>query len=248
MYSSKKKTEKIIKKIKNSKTNSIEKNNLERQVDIMFEILKIIFISFLVILALSKIAKELNSKDSNKINIINVIEIWAIIVLTFFIYKIQEVPKMNIQEVLENYNTYKFKISMVEEEIQDLNDEIVDIKSANLDGMPKAKVYVQSSIENQIIEKQEKIEQRERFIKRLKQKLKIVEDLVKTLKKYNQDVIDMRYYQKISIEEIAVKKSKTYGAITTTLKNSITKMQREYNKNKKLQKNYIKFIYFFCIF
>lgn len=141
---------------------------------------------------------------------------------------------MNIQEVLENYNTYKFKISMVEAEIQDLNDEIVDIKSANLDGMLKAKGYVQSSIENQIIEKQEKIEQRERFIKRLKQKLKIVEDLVKTLKKYNQDVIDMRYYQKISIEEIAVKKSKTYGAITTTLKNSITKMQREYNKNKKL--------------
>ena len=91
---------------------------------------------------------------------------------------------MNIQEVLENYNTYKFKISMVEAEIQDLNDEIVDIKSANLDGMPKAKGYVQSSIENQIIEKQEKIEQRERFIKRLKQKLKIVEDLVKTLKKY----------------------------------------------------------------
>lgn len=141
---------------------------------------------------------------------------------------------MNIQEVLENYNTYKFKISMVEAEIQDLNDEIVDIKSANLYGMPKAKGYVQSSIENQIIEKQEKIEQRERFIKKLKQKLKIVEDLVKTLKKYNQDVIDMRYYQKISIEEIAVKKSKTYGAITTTLKNSITKMQREYNKNKKL--------------
>lgn len=141
---------------------------------------------------------------------------------------------MNIQEVLENYNTYKFKISMVEAEIQDLNDKIVDIKSANLDGMPKAKGYVQSSIENQIIEKQEKIEQRERFIKKLKQKLKIVEDLVKTLKKYNQDVIDMRYYQKISIEEIAVKKSKTYGAITTTLKNSITKMQREYNKNKKL--------------
>ena len=94
---------------------------------------------------------------------------------------------MNIQEVLENYNTYKFKISMVEAEIQDLNDEIVDIKSANLDGMPKAKGYVQSSIENQIIEKQEKIEQRERFIKRLKQKLKIVEDLVKTLKKYNQE-------------------------------------------------------------
>lgn len=140
---------------------------------------------------------------------------------------------MNIQEVLENYNTYKFKISMVEAEIQDLNDEIVDIKSANLDGMPKAKGYVQSSIENQIIEKQEKIEQRERFIKKLKQKLKIVEDLVKTLKKYNQDIIEMRYYQMISIEEIAVKKERTRGAISKMIDKSIGKMQREYNKSKK---------------
>lgn len=39
-----------------------------------------------------------------------------------------------------------------------------------------------------------------------KNKIKIVEDLVKTLKKYNQDIIDMRFYQKISIEEIATKK------------------------------------------
>lgn len=141
---------------------------------------------------------------------------------------------MNIQEVLENYNTYKFKISMVEAEIQDLNDEIVDIKSANLDGMPKAKGYVQSSIENQIIEKQEKIEQRERFIKRLKQKLKIVEDLVKTLKKYNQDIIDMRFYQKISIEEIATKKDRGYVAIHKTIEKSIKEMQHEYNKSKKV--------------
>ena len=64
--------------------------------------------------------------------------------------------------------------------------------------------------------------------------MKIVEDLVKTLKKYNQDVIKARFYDMESIEEIAVKKNKTYGAITTTIKNSIAKMQREYNKNKKL--------------
>ncbi len=141
---------------------------------------------------------------------------------------------MNIQEVLENYNTYKFRISAAEAEIQELNDDIIDIKSANMDGMPKAKGYAQSSIEVQVIEKQDKIEQRERFVKKLKIKLKIVEDLVKTLKKYNQDVIKARFYDMESIEEIAGKKNKTYGAITTTIKNSIAKMQREYNKNKKL--------------
>ena len=36
-------------------------------------------------------------------------------------------------------------------------------------------------------------------------KLKIVENLVKTLKKYNQDIIEMKYYQMMSIEEIATK-------------------------------------------
>lgn len=141
---------------------------------------------------------------------------------------------INVQEVLENYNTYKFRISATEAEIEELNDEIIDIKSANMDGLPKPKDYVQSGIETQVIEKQTKIEQREKFIKKLKIKLRIVEDLVKMLKKYNQDVIKARFYDKESIEEIAVKKNKTYGAITTTIKNSIAKMQREYNKNKKL--------------
>lgn len=141
---------------------------------------------------------------------------------------------MNIQEILENYNTYKFRISIAEAEIQELEDEIIDIKSAKLDGMPKAKGYVQSNIEAEIIEKHNKIEEKERTIKKIKLKLKIVEDLVKTLKKYNQDVIEMRYYQKMSIEEISAKKDKEYGAIQKTIERSIAKMQREYNKYYKM--------------
>ena len=141
---------------------------------------------------------------------------------------------LNVQDVLENYNTYKFRISVAETEIQELNDEIADIKSANIDGMPKVKGYVQSNLETQVIENENKIEQRNKFIKRLKNKLKIVENLVKILKKYNQDVIKSRFFDMETIEEIAAKKEKTYGAITTTIKSSIAKMQQEYNKNKKL--------------
>ncbi len=141
---------------------------------------------------------------------------------------------INFQEVLENYNTYKFKISAMEAEIEELNDEIIDIRGTNLDGLPKPTGYIQSNLEIQVIEKQDKIQKREKFVKKLKIKLKIIEDLVKTLKKYNQDVIKLRFYDMESIEEIAVKKNKTYGAITITIKNSIAKMQREYNKNKKL--------------
>ena len=74
---------------------------------------------------------------------------------------------MNVQEVLENYNTYKARISITEAEIQDLENEIVDIKSANLDGMPKAKGYVESSIENQVIDREDKISDKKRYIKNL---------------------------------------------------------------------------------
>lgn len=139
---------------------------------------------------------------------------------------------MKIQEVLENYNSLKVSITIVEGEIQELENEVLDCKSSNLDGMPKAKGFTSSNIENYIAEKQDKIDKKRRYIKQIETKLKIVEALVKTLKKYNQDVIEMRYFQRVSIEEIATKKGREYGAIQKTIDRSIKIMQREYNKNK----------------
>lgn len=139
---------------------------------------------------------------------------------------------MKVQEVLENYNSLKASITIVEGEIQDLEDEVLDCKSSNLDGMPKAKGFTSSSIENYIAEKQEKIDKKKRYIEKTKTKLKIVEDLVKTLKKYNQDIIEMKYYQMMSIEEIATKKDRLYNSVQKTIDRSIKIMQREYNKNK----------------
>ena len=139
---------------------------------------------------------------------------------------------MKVQEVLENYNSLKASITIVEGEIQELENEILDCKSSNLDGIPKAKGFTSSNIENFIAEKQEKIEKKRWYIKRTEMKLKIVDNLVKTLKKYNQDIIEMKYYQMMSIEEIATKKDRGYGAIQKTIDRSIKIMQREYNKNK----------------
>ena len=138
---------------------------------------------------------------------------------------------MKVQEVLENYNSLKASITIVEGEIQELETEILDCKSANLDGMPKPKGFVSSNIETYVVEKQKKIKQKQEYIDRIKTKLKIVEGLVKILKKYNQDIIDMRYYQMLSIEEIATKKERSYWSIQKTINNSIEKMQKEYNKS-----------------
>lgn len=139
---------------------------------------------------------------------------------------------MNVQEVLENYNSIKASITIVQGEIKDLQNEIGDLKSANLDGMPKPKGYTASNIEEEIINREDKIRRKKRYIEKTENKIKVVEDLVKTLKKYNQDIIDMRYYQMMSIEEIATKKDRGYGAIQKTIDRSIRIMQKEYNKNK----------------
>lgn len=141
---------------------------------------------------------------------------------------------MNVQEVLENYNVYKLRISITSSEIQEIQAEIYDLKSENMDGLSKAKGYTKSQLEEAIINAQEKIEEKQRYKDELQNKIKIVEDLVKTLKKYNQDIIDMRFYQKISIEEIATKKDRGYVAIHKTIEKSIKEMQHEYNKSKKV--------------
>lgn len=139
---------------------------------------------------------------------------------------------MKVQEVLENYNSLKASITIVEGEIQELEAEVLECRSANLDGMPKPKGFAGSNIETYVAEKQEKIEKKQRYIERTKTKLKIVEDLVKTLKKYNQDIIKARFYDMQSIEEIATDKNRGYGAIQKTIDRSIRIMQKEYNKSK----------------
>ena len=58
---------------------------------------------------------------------------------------------MNIQEVLENYNVYKLRISITSSEIQEIQADIYDLKSANMDGLPKAKGYTKSQLEEAII-------------------------------------------------------------------------------------------------
>ena len=140
---------------------------------------------------------------------------------------------MNIQETLENYNSMKARISILQAEIEKINNEIIDFQGMQLDGLPKATGFVESSLENQVIKKQERIENKERIIKELNFKIDIVEKLVRTLKKTNQDIIEMRYYMKMSIEQIATQKDRTYNTISKIIQKSITKMQKEYDQNEK---------------
>lgn len=141
--------------------------------------------------------------------------------------------KMEVRKILEEYNSLKVSITIAENKIFELENEILECKSANLDGMPKPTGFTSSNIENFIISKEEKIEEKKKYIEETKNKLKIVEDLVKILKNYNQEIISMRYYQKMSIEKISNIKDKSYVAIQKTIDNSIQQMQNFYDKNNK---------------
>lgn len=145
---------------------------------------------------------------------------------------------MKIKEILENYNSLKASITIAESEIEDLKNEILDIKSTNIDGMPKSKGEVISKIENFVADKEEKIIRKQSYINSTKYKIGIVESLVKTLKRYNQSVIEWRFFDMMSIEEIATKKERSYEAIKKTIKISISIMQREYNQIRKVPKKY----------
>lgn len=140
---------------------------------------------------------------------------------------------MEVRKILEEYNSLKVSITIAENKIFELENEILECKSANLDGMPKPTGFTSSNIENFIISKEEKIEEKKKYIEETKNKLKIVEDLVKILKNYNQEIISMRYYQKMSIEKISNIKDKSYVAIQKTIDNSIQQMQNFYDKNNK---------------
>lgn len=137
---------------------------------------------------------------------------------------------MNVKNILENYNDYKAEIPILEIKIKELESEMCDIRSANLDGMPKAQGFVASNLEENIIRLQDKITTKHDRINKIKEDLNVTESLIKTLKKYNQEIIELRYIHKISIEEIATKKERGYNSIQKTIEISINKMQKKYDK------------------
>ena len=140
---------------------------------------------------------------------------------------------MNIKRALENYNNYNVRIAVIEIELFRLKQEEASLKSAKLDGMPRATGFTESSIENEIINKLTRIEELETERQQLNLEISIIDKLILTLKKNTQDIVNMRYKEKVTIEYIADKKGRTYRAITSILGKAISNMQEEYSKNCK---------------
>ena len=62
---------------------------------------------------------------------------------------------MKVQEILENYNSLKASITIVEVEIQELENDYLETKSTNFEDMPKTKNFTSSNVENFVTEKED---------------------------------------------------------------------------------------------
>jgi len=138
---------------------------------------------------------------------------------------------VEVKEVLDNYNNYIARIAILKKQIYELEERSYSLQSANLDGMPKPKGYTTSRLEEKVVNIQDKIDKKNNDIKELEINLNVVKTLIKTLRRYNQELIEWRYIDRMTIEEIANKKDRPYDSIQKTITISIGKMQKEYDRN-----------------
>ena len=137
---------------------------------------------------------------------------------------------MTIREELSKYNVYKAKISKIEMDINILRNENMNLKSPVIDGLPRASGFNGSTMEEKIVKNLEKIEYKEGQIREVKDKLNLLDNLIKTLKENQQKIIKARYIENLDITTIADIECKEYRTIQTIIDISINIMQENFNK------------------
>lgn len=139
---------------------------------------------------------------------------------------------MNIREEIKKYNYYLAKIERLTMEIHELENQIINLKSPTIDGMPRAKGFSESKIEEKLIQNDEKITQKKQEIQRIRDILNILDALINTLKKDQRVIIKTRYVENADIQEIADGKYKEYRTIQKTIDVAINNMQESYDSMK----------------
>lgn len=137
---------------------------------------------------------------------------------------------MIIKEELQKYNLYFAKISKVEMEIHALENDMINLKSPTIDGLPRATGFSQSTLEGKIVKNLERIADKKFKIQEIKDKIDLINKLIKTLKDYQQQVIRARYIDNIDINYIAEKEHKEYRTIQANIDSAINEMQKNYDK------------------
>lgn len=137
---------------------------------------------------------------------------------------------MTIREEIKRYNFYLAKIERLNLEIHEIEDQIVSLKSPTIDGLPRASGYSGSSIEEKIINNDERIQRKKSEIQKLKDIINLLDKLINTLKESNRKIIKDRFIDNLDIQTIADKGGKEYRTIQATIDNSLNEMQENYDK------------------
>ena len=110
-----------------------------------------------------------------------------------------------MKEELERYNDYKCQLKVLEKELRKEQNKEAKISGSNfeINGDIRPKGYMSNNIENQIINKTDRIEEIEEKIADLKLRIEIIDYALKTLKNNDRIAIQMRFFDKLSYDTIA---------------------------------------------
>lgn len=110
-----------------------------------------------------------------------------------------------MKEELENYNKYKLQIVQIDKAIRNEINKEAKISGSNfeINGDIRPTGYMTNNIENQIINKSDRIMELEEQKKDLELKIEIVDRALATLKSADRQAIEMRFFQKLEYNEIS---------------------------------------------
>ena len=110
-----------------------------------------------------------------------------------------------MKEDLERYNDYKCQLKVLEKEWRKEQNKEAKISGSNfeINGDIRPKGYMTNNIENQIINKTDRMREIEEKINDLKSRIEIIDYALKTLKNNDRIAIQMRFFDKLSYDTIA---------------------------------------------
>lgn len=147
---------------------------------------------------------------------------------------------MRVKKELTNYRSTVSEIIDKEREIEELRDEIIELSGPSYDITgSRAKGYMQSSLENQIIKYEKNVNEKNREIKRLKRKLDAIDSLILTLDAEEKIIIVGFFLEGKTNRKICIEVDEYRGTIKENEKYTIEALKkRKARIIKKMQKRY----------
>lgn len=139
---------------------------------------------------------------------------------------------MNIREEIKKYNFYIARIKKLELQIHEIENENYNLKSPTLDGLPRASGFGKSSLEERVIDNEDRITLIRQEIRKIYDIIHLLDSLINTLKESNRKIMKARFIDNQDIQKIADSECKEYKTIQATIDSSINIMQENFDKEK----------------